>query len=143
MTFLFFFTVKDSSSKVKALTRTVRSHFLKKEKIHLVVPDLATLQFVDQLLWSQPKESFLPHSCGVLLPFQDLIFISLSVTSLEPFPIVFNLCPEPYLPSASLKTLYELEDLTHPHKSAIFQKKFQTYQKAGFQIGSKSLEDFE
>ena len=133
---LFFFTVKDAASKIRALTETVQSHLVKKEKIHVIVPDLSTLEFVDLLLWNHPKESFRPHSKEALLPFQDLIFLSLPFTSLDPFPVVFNLCQTAYIPTHPIKILYELEDLTHPQKAALFQNKFQAYQKAGFKICS-------
>ncbi|SRR3989339_206717 len=129
-----FFTIKDASSKLKILVQTATSHFLKKEKIQIVVPDKAALEFVDQLLWNQPKESFLPHSTEVLLPYQDLVFLSLPFPTLEEYPIVFNLCQTPFDITPSLRTLYELEDLSHPQKAAAFQGKFKQYQKAGFTL---------
>ena len=128
---VFFFTVKDAKEKVQALIQTATTHFIKKEKIHLIVPDTATLEFVDQLLWNHPPESFLPHSTGVLFPFQDLIFISLPLISFEEFPIVFNLCQTPHSPSKTLKVLYELEDVSHPQKTAVFKNKFEHYQNQG------------
>ncbi len=129
-----FFTIKEPSAKVRALIQTITSHFIQKEKIQIIVPDKASLEFVDALLWKEPKESFLPHSTEVLLPFQDLIFLSLPLPSIEACPIVFNLCQTPYTPTPSLKILYELEDLTHPQKAAAFQSKFKQYQKAGFTL---------
>ena len=129
-----FFTIKEPGAKVRALVQTVTSHFVEKQKIQIVVPDKASLEFVDQLLWNQPKESFLPHSTEVLLPFQDLVFLSLPLPSIEACPIVFNLCQTPYTATPSLKILYELEDLTHPQKAAAFQSKFKQYQKAGFTL---------
>lgn len=131
---ILFFTVKTTAAKLQALVQTAALHFSKKEKLQIVVPDEPTLAFVDNLLWSQPKESFLPHSTGALLPFQDLIFLSLPVPSLETYPIIFNLCQAPYPPLPSTKILYELEDLTHPQKAAAFQTKFKQYQKAGFPL---------
>ena len=129
-----FFSIKDASTKVNALIQTVTSHFFKKEKIQILVPDKAALEFVDLLLWNQPKDSFLPHTTEVILPFQDLVFISLPLPSLETYPIVFNLCPTPYLAPPSLKILYELEDLSHPQKAAAFQIKFKHYQKEGYTL---------
>ncbi len=129
-----FFTIKEPSAKVRALVQTVTSHFVQKEKIQIIVPDKASLEFVDALLWKEPKESFLPHSTEVLLPFQDLVFLSLPLPSIEACPIVFNLCQTPYTATPALKLLYELEDLTHPQKAAAFQSKFKQYQKAGFTL---------
>lgn len=129
-----FFTIKDASQKLKVLVKTVTSHFVKKEKIQIVVPDQNALDFVDNLLWSSPKESFLPHSKEALLPYQDLVFFSLPLPSLEEYPIVFNLCQTPFPVTPSLKILYELEDLSHPQKAATFQGKFKEYQKSGFTL---------
>jgi len=129
-----FFTIKEANAKVKALLQTVTSHFLKKEKIQILVPDKAALEFVDCLLWSQPKESFLPHSCEAILSHQDLIFLSLPLPSYDRYPIVFNLCQTPYPASSDLKILYELEDLSHPKKAAAFQSKFKEYQKSGYTL---------
>jgi DNA polymerase III subunit chi len=126
-----YFTIKDANTKVKTLLQTVTSHFLKKEKIQILVPDNAALEFVDRLLWSQPKESFLPHSCEAILPHQDLIHLSLPIPSYDSYPIVFNLCQTPHPSSSTLKILYELEDLSHPKKAASFQSKFKEYQKLG------------
>lgn len=134
-----FYTVKDAASKVVALLQAVDRHFLKKEKIKILVPDLTAANFVDELLWSTPKESFRPHSVSAVLSFQNLILISLPVQSSDEFSIVFNLCQTPYTPTSPLKILYELEDLSHPQKAAAFQKKFQIYQKAGFTLSSGSL----
>ena len=134
-----FYTVKDASSKVTALLQVVDRHFIKKEKIKILVPDASAANFVDDLLWSTPKESFRPHSVSALLSFQNLIFISLPVQSSDEFSIIFNLCQTPYTPTSPLKILYELEDISHPQKASAFQKKFQIYQKAGFILSSGSL----
>ena len=129
-----FFTIKEANAKVKALLQTVTSHFWRKEKIQILVPDKAALEFVDNLLWNQPKESFLPHSTGEILPFQDLVFLSLPLPSVPPYPTLFNLCQTPYPASTDLKILYELEDLSHPRKAAAFQNKFKEYQKSGYTL---------
>lgn len=134
-----FYTVKDAASKITALLQAVDRHFLKKEKIKILVPDTSAVNFVDELLWSTPKESFRPHSTSVALSCQDLILISLPLQSSDEYPIVFNLCQTPYTLTSPLKILYELEDLSHPQKASAFQKKFQVYQKAGYTLSSGTL----
>ena len=137
---VFFFSIKEAKTKKQVLVQTVKTHFLKKEKIHIIVPDKMTLDFVDELLWNYPAEGFLPHSTEVMLPYQDLIFISLPLTSFEEFPIVFNLCQVAHAPSPGTKVLYELEDLTHPQKALLFQTKFQLYQSKGFTLCNAQIQ---
>jgi DNA polymerase III subunit chi len=126
------FPVKDSASKVSALYRISAMHVDKKEKLKILVPDQTTLEFVDRLLWNEPKESFLPHSCGVPLPFQDFLYISLALPQIDDYGAVFNLCSSPCVSSQPLKIIYEFEDLSHPQKRIFFQNKFNAYQKSGF-----------
>ncbi|MBX9923464.1 MAG: DNA polymerase III subunit chi [Rhabdochlamydiaceae bacterium] len=128
---VFYFSVADANAKIQILTKIVTAHFLKKEKIQILVPDLKTLTFVDSLLWKEPRESFLPHSVQT----EDFITISTETTDL--CPIIFNLCPTPCPSTEMLKTLYELEDVSHPQKKMIFQQKFAEYQKKGWILCSQ------
>ncbi len=127
-----YFTVADAKTKVKILTQIATNHFLKKEKIQILVPDLKTLDFVDSLFWKEPAESFLPHSSQE----EDFVTLSTEPTSSS---IVFNLCSSPYPSSETLKTLYELEDISHPQKKAVFEHKFLEYQKRGWIVCAQNL----
>lgn len=131
-----YFTLKNPKDKLQTLVEVLTGHFAQKQSIHVRAPDRAALNFISDLLWKEPKESFLPHSKEVLLPYQDIIYLSLEGAPLETFSFAFNLCKEPYPKAPGLKRIYELEDLSHPHKAAIFQEKFKTYQKAGYTLCS-------
>lgn len=133
-----FYTVKDAASKVSALLSCVDRHFLQKEKIKVLVPDGNALKFVSDLLWKEPKESFRPHSLVSPTPYQELILLSLPLPADDDYTVLLNLAPTPYIPSPKVKLLYELEDTGHPQKAALFQKKFQVYQKAGYTIAAGS-----
>jgi DNA polymerase IIIc chi subunit len=128
-----FYTVKNGSSKVAALLKTVDTHMLNKEKITVIVPDEKALTFTKNLLWSLPKESFRPNSSK-----GDLISVTLSDESSEA-GVIFNLSSVPHAPSSHVKKIYELEDMSHPDKAALFQKKFQAYQKQGFLLAAGTL----
>jgi DNA polymerase-3 subunit chi len=131
---VFYFSVANASAKIQALIRTVTAHFLKKEKIHIFVPDLKTLNFVDSLLWKEPLESFLPHS------IEERDFVTISMEATPSSSVVFNLSPNAYPPTETLKTLYELEDTSHPQKKTAFQQKFTDYQKKGWILCSQPVE---
>ncbi len=123
-------------SKINALIKQVDKHLLEKEKLKIVVPDRETLTFVEKILWGQPKESFRPHSINIPLLHQDLLLITLEAPSNDNYSIIFNLCQTPYISTFPVKLIYELEDVSHPQKAAVFRKKFQMYQKEGFTISS-------
>ena len=128
-----FYTVKNSSDKVQALLKTVDTYMLRKEKIVVIVPDEKALAFTQNLLWSLPKESFRPNSTE-----NALIQVSLEGTYSEA-KTVFNLSSIPYAPSSFVKKIYELEDISHQDKAALFKKKFQAYQKQGFQLAAGTI----
>lgn len=128
---VFYFSVAESNAKIHTLIQVVTSHFLRKERVQILVPDLKTLDFVDTLLWKEPPESFLPHSR------LEEDFITLSTDRTISSPIVFNLTSTPYASTGTLKTLYELEDTSHPQKKLIFQQKFTEYQKKGWILCSQ------
>ncbi|MBS0627111.1 MAG: DNA polymerase III subunit chi [Verrucomicrobia bacterium] len=137
-----FYTVKTGPAKIHYLLRAISHHFTQKEKIQIIVPDKRALTFIDDLLWSQPKESFLPHCTSSPVPFHDLIFICLPEETVDDFPFVFNLCPTAYKPHPRVKTLYEFEDASHPEKKALFQVKFKYYQSLGHTLSGGSTLSF-
>lgn len=131
-----FFTVKDSTNKIKAILQTVDKHIQKKEKITVLLPDAKSLHFLDNLLWSFPKESFRPHSLEKESDPFCFVSLTLSIAYSHHSSTVFNLCSTPYQALSSVKLLYELEDLTSQDKAVTFQKKFQIYQKGGCSLAS-------
>lgn len=131
-----FLPVKDTSSKLHQIYKTVFDHFEKKEHFLLLVPDQTALEFVDSLLWRFPEESFLPHTAADR-PCQDLIAITLIPENINSASAIFNLCPAPYFaPRDTVKTIFELEDLTSPQKKLLSQQRFEAYREAGYAISS-------
>ena len=128
---VFFFTVKEAGTKLQVLTQTAMQHLRRKAPLGIIAADSATREFVDHLLWSQPKESFLPHA--LQYPCKELIFLSSSLVSV---PFLFNLDPSPITPISGLKVIYEIEDLTHPRKADLFQQKLRHYQQLNIRVSS-------
>lgn len=134
-----YYTVKTAAAKMHYLIQTASSHFAQKEKLQIIAPDKKALTFVDELLWNQPQESFLPHCTSSPVLFNDLIYICLPDEALDDYLFVFNLCPTPYTPHPRVKVLYELEDYSHPDKKALFQTKFKLYQSLGHTLSNGSF----
>lgn len=119
-----FFPVKDTPSKLVKLCQIAQQHLEQKEPLLLLVPDQASYNFLDKLLWSSPAESFLPHPTALLIISMEL---QLS------FPTVFNLRPAAYL-EKGVKTIYEFEDHTSSEKLQLSKHRYQTYRDQNFPI---------
>lgn len=116
-----FFPVKDTLSKLAKLCRVAEHHLEQKEPLLLLVPDKASLDFLDKLLWS--SENFLPHPTALLM-------ISLELQS--HFSTVFNLRPSALL--EEVKTVYEFEDHTSSEKLQLSKQRYQIYRDRNFPI---------
>lgn len=130
-----FFQVKDSAAKIARIVETSLSHFQNKESLLILVPDFHALEFVDNLLWRHPEESFLPHA-PIEAPSKELIAITCRPENLNQASFVFNLRPSPLLWSTPPKLIYELEDFSSPEKKAASHLRFQAYRNAGYPISS-------
>lgn len=119
-----FFPVKDSSSKLSRLHQTAHIHLAKKEPLLFLVPDKASFDFLDRLLWSSPAEGFLPHP-------SSLLTIALQLDA--HFPTVFNLRPIPLI-EPGIKTVYEFEDHTSSEKFQLSKQRYQGYRAQKFPI---------
>lgn len=132
-----FFTVQNASEKIQVIQKTIQTHIQNKENIKILVPDFTTLDFLSNVLWTLPKESFLPHSCSLPQPFQDRVLLTTPPLAEEDnYPFVFNLCPQPQSIPSGVKTLYELEDIKQSQKISIFQEKIQYYKNKNYIISS-------
>ncbi len=129
MTKVIFYPVRTTSAKLTKLLEIATTHFHKAEPLLFLVPDEAAWEFLNNLFWSTPPESFLPHPCRLIQ-----IRHTLSSYPLEPPPgTVFNLCPTPVL-HENLKILYELEDSTSAEKLKASQQRYHAYRERSFQI---------
>lgn len=114
---IIFFSVKTAAAKLAKITQTAKLHFHHSDPLLFLVPDENAWKFLNQLLWTTPPESFLPHP-------SRLIHIRLH---LDPqVPHVFNLCPQS-IPHDGLKTIYELEDHSSPDRKALSEARYQSY----------------
>lgn len=132
-----FFQVKTASEKLEKIGQTARVHFLKKEPFLILVDNNKGEQFVDELLWTLPKTSFLPH-IATDSPSQEKIVITKIKKNLNQAHYVFNLCSTPLFIEGFFKIIYEFEDLTLPSKKNLSTLRFNAYKEAHFPIESYS-----
>lgn len=131
-----FFQVKDVKTKIQKIIHIAHFHFSKKEHLLLSVQDPAALKFLDELLWKEPEESFLPHSISEG-PTSDLIVLTMQKKNINRSKFLFNLCPTPLLFDTEVKFIYELEDATSPNKHLLSQQRLQAYKEAKYPIESR------
>lgn len=131
-----YYSIKDPSQKLLLLRSMAEKHLHAKQSLHILSSDKTSQAFVSQLLWKDPKEGFIVHSCEPQDLSSSLIKLILPQASYTEAESIFNLTSQPLILPTPLKQIYEFEDLTHPNKKAIFERKFKLYQDAGYTLCS-------
>jgi DNA polymerase IIIc chi subunit len=127
-----FYQVQTPKQKLERICTRVAEHFEKQQPLLIVTDSEKSTDFINELLWKIPIESFLPHGKE-----NELILISHRQGIPFGGHAIFNLTPHPILDSNySLKTIYEFEDLTSQERSQAFQPKYRGYSGSGHSIVS-------
>ena len=126
-----FLQVRDIDAKLDAVARICTYVFLQKERLLLTVSSEAAALFIDDLLWSRPKEGFVPH-CIASSPTWERVVITLKSENINQASVLFNLSPQAHALAASFSAVYELWDETEPDRLAIAQNRLNAYRKWGF-----------
>ncbi|NBO23858.1 MAG: hypothetical protein EBU93_01255 [Chlamydiae bacterium] len=133
---ILFATLSSSAEKIRFLIKVAQDHFNKNQKLIIFTSDLKTAEFVDHLLWSEPKDGFLPHFITQTF-IDECIVITSEKSNLNSAKAAFNLGLEPLNPQTlNLSHIFEIEDQSSPEKGAIFKKKLTFYQKSRLPIVS-------
>lgn len=128
MTKINLFAVKSNGEKFYHLARISHDHFDKKSPLLIFAPK-AALKYVDDLLWSYPKNGFLPHA---LHDEKSLISITDREELLTHAQSIFNLSLEP-IKGAHFQ-VYEFEDQTSQDKLEASKKRLTHYKEQGFHL---------
>lgn len=138
-TAIFFIEVTNVASKLQAICKTVHKHFEKRERVQISVGDAASASYIDQLLWKIPEESFLPHAIIDTPSAATPIAITAVAANLNQATVLINLAAGPSSIIHLFQTAYELLDHTAPTKKELSQKRYATYQAAGYPISILSI----
>ena len=125
-----FLRVTDNQTKLRRITTTAQLHFEKGERVLILVPNDKAASFIDDLLWSSPKESFLPHSYA-LNDCDEQIAITHGDENLNKATIAINLCRESIKNPERFERIYELYDQSEEAKEKLSKQKILDYQKLG------------
>lgn len=119
-----FLKVHDNTKKIQRLLEVIHHHFYKGNRIQIVVPNITAGNYINDLLWSTPPESLLPHVMTDA-PVADQVVITQSSQNLNRCSVVINLSPGIW--EHSVDFLYELMDLTSKEKEQQALSKVQLY----------------
>ena len=129
------FLVDTDQKKISSLCRVAKKHFDNREHLMIFAADDKALQYIDDLLWKYPEDSFLPHIISQKKT-EEYIVITKLRENLNYAKFAFNLCPTPIL-HGDFQIIYDFEDKTSPHKCMLSQKRFEAYKEAKLIIESR------
>lgn len=131
-----FFEVKTPGEKVRKIPEIAAEFFTKNEKLLIYSPESNILQYIDDLLWKSPEESFLPHQI-TSTKCQDMIILTDQISNPNEANSIFNLSKDALLsPMEHISKIYEFDDHSDPQKKELSEKRYAAYRKAGFAITS-------
>lgn len=136
-----FIRVTDNTSKLQKLCAVIHDHFIKKEKVLIVVPSAEAAKYIDQLLWRMPEESFVPHVIANGTT-NEQIAITTSFSNLNGALTLVNLLPNICTSLGSIDMIYELLDLTSKEKEEISRRKQEAYKNTGHVVEEILQEPF-
>ena len=125
-----FFAVKQTEKKLLKICTLAALHLQNKEPLLILLSDKTAYDFVDDLLWKLPKESFIPHPSS---------FLHLSLETTFEAPFLLNLRSTAYLEPKNFKTIYELEDSTSSDRAQLSKQRYLAYRQAGHSISIQEV----
>lgn len=127
---LIFLRVTDNQTKLRRITSIVQQHFVKGERVFIIVPNDKAASFVDELLWKMPEDSFLPHSTAPCSS-NERVVITEGSENPNQATIAINLRSEPIKEYGQFEKIYELFDQTEKDKERQSKQKILEYEKMG------------
>lgn len=124
---IIFLRVADTKTKLMRICNAIHQNFTQGKKILIHTPSPQASQYIDELLWSSPIESFLPHEIvhqKTTIP----VAITQQQENLNEAQILINLCPHIHPNYPAFQKVYELWDLTHPTKEKESEQRKNAYE---------------
>ena len=133
-----FWQVANNQEKLATVCRLAHIHFARAERILIVAPNEAATHYLDQLLWTSPAESFLPHTVSVH-PIAAAVVITTVLQNLNQAKILMNLCPVASAFAKEFREVHELLDKTDPSKYQLSKDRHHAYQTWGLDLRVESV----
>ena len=130
---LFFLRVTDGETKVSRLVQTIARHVQNGQRVLISVQDEQAKLYLDNLLWQQPAEGFLPHICSDEASNEPVVITSMQ-RNLNQADILFNLSSSVSPMIDQFSIVYELQDMTTPERHELSKEKLESYKKSGVEV---------
>lgn len=125
--------VRSGAEKLEAVTSVVADHFHRGARLLILVENPEAAQFVDDLLWRLPPDSFLPHSIAegaVDLP----VVITRRHENLNRATVLVSLVPIVSPIATQFSLVVDLDDQTSPQKRALSAERKRAYEAMGLTL---------
>jgi DNA polymerase-3 subunit chi len=129
----FFINVSDNLSKLSSIVSTCKKHFLNRDSILIFTQDKIAAQFIDDLLWKMPQESFMPHSITSQLTDEKIVITTIP-KNLNKAQILINISAKPATFCNEFEIIYELMDATTEEKLKLSKERFDSYKAMNYNL---------
>jgi len=133
MTEVIFVRTTTGAEKLSTIGRLTQKHYEAGDRILVATPSDDVAQYVDKLLWREPKEGFIPHHT-THTPCHYDVAVTASADNVNDASVLINLTEETHPLAGQVELIYELFDTTTPAKEATATKKMNAYQNDGFSL---------
>jgi len=130
---IIFLSVTTNQQKIASICLHIQQHFIKNEAVMIWVSNDLAMQYLDDLLWKFPSDSFLPHVVSNI-ESREKIIISSVQKNLNQAKVLVNLSSTPCLNVEQFEYIYELYDETHPDKLHQSKQRHQAYLERNFSL---------
>lgn len=125
--------VETVQEKLAQICATVTHHFHRGERWLLLADHQRSIDYIDELLWRFPADSFLPH-VATDQPVHEPIVLTTRQENLNRATVAFSFLTSPPRLINGIHTLFDLDDQTTPEKGRASLKRREEYVRNGFSL---------
>ena len=97
------------ANPIKATAGLVAKAYAQGRRVRVITPDAAATQLLNNMLWEQPAEGFLPHvTLSSPHAAATPVIIDHSITHEGSIDVLINLCPEPPAFFSRFERMFEI-----------------------------------
>lgn len=128
-----FYRVLTAQNKLSVICAKVSETFFQNRRILISVPNQEAADYIDQLIWKSPQESFVPHQISGVNTSERVVIAINPKFNLNQADTLFNLTPSHPIIEGSFEQIFELLDETHPEKAKLSIERINAYKKLGIE----------
>lgn len=126
-----FYPVKDNPAKIQLICNKAHESILHEKRLLIFVPNIEAAQYVDNLLWKTPIDSFIPHTIAQTASKEWIVITYQNSDNLNQAEWLLNLCHSLHPAYHQFQEVYELLDETNGEKKDLSQKRIEAYKTLG------------